>query len=87
MKIKDCEFGGEFQPHIKVVYEQLLLMVTCAEVNSVEWNYAWDLLRSHIDHFKYRQLEQEALKPQLAMPRIAQCMPIEQPPLECCNRS
>lgn len=76
MKIKDCEFGGEFQGHIKVVYEQLLLMVTCAEVNSVEWNYAWDLLRAHIDHFKYRQMELQCNMPQTLKP---------QPPLQCCQ--
>lgn len=64
MNMNDCFFGGEFEGHIRAIYTQLMMIVNSAKINSPEWNYAWDMLRSHIDHFKYRQLELAANAPQ-----------------------
>ena len=63
---------------IKEIHDKLLAIVMTSEVASPEWNYAWDLLRNHIDHFKYLSLER---KDRLAMER----MNTPQPPLKCCQ--
>lgn len=76
MKIKDGDFGGEYKQNIKIIYEQLMLIINNSEINSPEWNYSWDVLRSHIDHFKYRQMELVANIPQ---------KPLEHAPLQCCQ--
>jgi len=73
--IENTPFSGL----IKNVYSSLMGILLEAEVGSPEFNYAWDMLRNHVDHFKYRQMElKEGRELQMLRP---------QPPLEgaCCN--
>jgi len=78
MKLGEATVDDEmYAARVQGIYNTLLQIVTECPINSPEWNYGWDMLRNHVDHFKYKEMER-CNRPQMAIP---------QPPLEvpCCN--
>jgi len=78
MKLSEATIENTpFSSLIKNVYSNLMGILLEAEVGSPEFNYAWDMIRNHVDHFKYREMDVRN-PPQMLRP---------QPPLEvpCCN--
>ncbi len=78
MKLDEATVDDEkYAEQVHGIYKTLLLIVTDSPISSPEWNYGWDMLRNHVDHFKYKEME-KCNRPQMAIP---------QPPLEaaCCS--
>lgn len=56
-------------------FDSILLMLQQCEAHSSEFAYAWDMFRSFMDHFRYKQMEKQAAieankVPQMAEPAI-----------------
>jgi hypothetical protein len=62
-----------FSKQAQTIFEESLEMLVASDIGSKDFNYAWDILRAHVDHFRYNQICEES-KPQV----INQL----QPPLE-----
>lgn len=78
MKLNEATVDNEkYAAQVQGIYTTLLQIVTECPISSPEWNYGWDMLRNHVDHFKYKEMDR-CNRPQVA---------INPSPLEasCCN--
>lgn len=61
-------------------FDSILLMLQQCEAHSSEFAYAWDMFRSFMDHFRYKQMEKNSMVEANRVPQMES--PIAVPPIQ-----